>query len=122
MSIDSHTAGLLLKCLEKENNTPETQDDVYKLYKEMNENQRGGPTPEAIAFVEQNINKPCKVNHTDYEGIIVGLNTATAGFNPGFDSPVYVKITKNLGGDPRFDCAVGKTYEYPLEQVEVIED
>ena len=113
MEMDGTTAGLLLGAAALGDS-----DQLYDLYKELKSKYGGGPSAEAIAFVEANINRPCRIAYTDYTGEIVGLNTATGGFYPGSREPVYVKIT---GCETeKFKSAIGETFSYALDQVKLI--
>ena len=42
------------------------------------------------------------------------------GFYPGVRYPIYVRIAAT--GDPKFEAAVGKVYEYGMDQMEVIQN
>jgi hypothetical protein len=49
-------------------------------------------------------------------GLVERLNTSTRGFYPGGRYPIYVKILT----DTRPVDSVGKTFEYDIDQLEVI--
>lgn len=109
MSMDGITAGLLLAA----STNGAGNDEVYNLYKSLQGNNEA-PAPEIVEMVKGWIGKPCKVRYTDHVGIVHGANESTSGFYPGGRFPVYVKITES-----GCEEAVGKVFEYSLEQVEL---
>ena len=108
--MDGFTAGILLGAAKNGANS----DEVAEIYKSLKSNEDDGPSAEAIAFVEANKGKPCKVAYTSHIGVIHGLNTARSGFYPGSRFPVYVKISNGE--------AAGRVLEYDLEQVVLVEE
>ncbi len=107
MSMDGITAGLLLQAAQNGS----SQDDVYKLYKDLQGN-KDAPTPEVIELVNSWVGRTCKIKWTSHIGEIVGANTSDRGFFPGGRYPVYVKITAS-----GMENAVGSTFEYGLDQI-----
>lgn len=112
MSFDGVTAGLLLQAA----SNGASQDDVYKLYKDL-QGDRDAPAPEVIELVTSWIGRKCKVKYTSHTGVVKGPNTSDRGFYPGGRFPVYVTITAS-----GMENAVGSTFEYGLDQVELIDE
>lgn len=108
MSIDGFTAGLMLGAIKRGGG-----DEIADLYKSLNSNKDGGPTPEARAFFEEHKGKNCKIKHTTHEATIHELNEATSGFYPGSRAPIFVKITSAE--------SIGSVFEYDLDQIEIVE-
>lgn len=111
MSFDGITAGLLLQAA----NNGASQEDVYKLYKDLQGN-KDAPAPEVIELVTSWIGRACKIKHTSHTGIITDVNTSDCGFYPGGRYPAYVKITESGMKE-----AIGCTFEYGLDQIELID-
>jgi hypothetical protein len=66
------------------------------------------------------VGTPVKVLWTQYTGVVYGHNERLGGFYPGVRYPIYVRITAT--GNPKFEEAVGKVYEYGMDQMEVIQN
>lgn len=109
MSMDGITAGILLQA----DSNGSSQEDVYKLYKDLQGN-KDAPAPEIIELVTSWIGRTCKIKWTSHIGEIVGANTSDRGFYPGGRFPVYVKITAS-----GMEKAIGSTFEYGLDQIEL---
>lgn len=116
--MDAFTAELLLAAAERCEGDPGQQAMVADLYKALNKDS-GGPTAEALLFFEKHEGKRCAVRFTCYTGILTGLNTATSGFYPGSRYPFYVKITEST--DEKFSDAIGSSFQYGLDQIEILE-
>lgn len=112
MSMDGITAGILLQAAQNGS----SQDDVYKLYKDL-QGERDAPTPEVIELVTSWIGRECNVKYTSHKGIITAANTSDRGFYPGGRFPVYVKITSS-----GMEKAIGQTFEYGLDQIDFGEE
>lgn len=102
--LDSTTAGALLNALHNGADV----NDVADLYREFN-TQEGGPTPEAIAWYNENKNRMVRIKGTEWTGEVVGLNEADSGIYNGKRFPIFLKQTHS-----------GKTYEYQLDQLTLI--
>lgn len=109
--MDHFSANLLLKTLENGCSI----EDVAKIYKSIGLD-KGGPTLEQVSWFNTNKGKQVRINGTPYTGIVSMLNTASSGFYEGIRYPVYIKI------DDYDYCnqAKGMTFEYGIEQLEVI--
>lgn len=97
-------------------------ESVLRLVKEL------GPQPgeEAqlnallqLARERYPVGTPVKVLWTSYTGVVHGHNERLGGFYPGVRYPVYVRITSTE--DPKFAEAVGRVFEYGLDQMEVVQ-
>lgn len=105
--MDKFTANMLLEVAKIDN---DTGADLYKEFNVV----EGGPTQEAYDFFIANKGKLVQINGTNMYGYVKELNTSTRGFYPGYRYPIYVKICK----DERTEfSALGKTFEYSLDQL-----
>lgn len=112
MSFDGITAGMLLQAAQNGS----SHDDIYKLYKDL-QGDKDAPTPEVIELVTSWIGRKCNIKYTSHVGVVSGPNTSDCGFYPGGHFPVYVKITAS-----GMEKAVGCTFEYDLDQIELIDE
>ena len=107
MSMDPFTANLLLETLSKAHNSGDEQgwNDIIDLTKEI----RGEEKEIPEGFEEEvlsHLNEPCYIKGTLKEGVVVGFNSATEGFYPGWRYPYIVELS------------TGDRYEYEKDQVE----
>lgn len=112
MSMDKFTAEQLITAL-KNGGESDKVADLYKQIKGVNEE---GPTEEQVKFFIENEGKVVSIKGTNMTGLVVRLNTSTRGFYPGGRYPIYVKILS----DTRQVDSVGRTFEYGIDQLEVL--
>lgn len=108
-SFDGFTAGVLLSATQQSSN----REDVYKLFKSLQNADAGPPEPDIVKFIEARIGKSCTIKYASHKGVVTGVNIASRGFYPGSRYPVVVKIT-----DSSMIEAIGEVFEYGLDQVE----
>ena len=113
MSMDKFTAEQLLSAIKNGGDTEKVAD----LYKQINGASEEGPTKEQVDFFIENQGKVVAIKGTNMTGLVERLNTSTRGFYPGGRYPIYVKILT----DTRPVDSVGRTFEYDIDQLEVME-
>ena len=113
MSMDKFTAEQLLSAIKNGGDS----DKVADLYKQINGASEEGPTKEQVDFFIENQGKVVTIKGTSMTGLVERLNTSTRGFYPGGRYPIYVKILT----DTRPVDSVGRTFEYDIDQLEVME-
>ena len=113
MSMDKFTAEQLLSAIKNGGDTEKVAD----LYKQINGASEEGPTKEQVDFFIENQGKVVAIKGTSMTGLVERLNTSTRGFYPGGRYPIYVKILT----DTRPVDSVGRTFEYDIDQLEVME-
>lgn len=112
MSMDKFTAEQLLTAIKNGGDN----DQVADLYKQINGASEEGPSKEQVDFFIENQGKVVTIKGTSMTGLVERLNTSTRGFYPGSRYPIYVKILT----DTRPVDSVGRTFEYDIDQLEVI--
>lgn len=112
MTIDTFTAATLLNAAIN----GADHDQLNKLHKSL-QNENDAPSQELIDYVNSIVNRKCKIKATSHKGIIVRANLSTCGFYPGGRYPAYVRITES-----GMEKAIGNTYEYSLDQIELIDE
>ena len=113
MSMDKFTAEQLLYAIKNGGDNEKVAD----LYKQINGASEEGPTKEQVDFFIENQGKVVTIKGTSMTGLVERLNTSTRGFYPGGRYPIYVKILT----DTRPVDSVGRTFEYDIDQLEVME-
>lgn len=79
------------------------------------QNENDHPTSEQIEETRLMVGSKCKIKHTSHVGVVVGINRSKGGIYSGGRFPVIVEIT-----DSRMKEAIGQTFPYSIEQVELI--
>ena len=113
MSMDKFTAEQLLSAIKNGGESEKVAD----LYKQINGAREEGPSKEQVDFFLENRGKVVAIKGTSMTGLVERLNTSTRGFYPGGRYPIYVKILT----DTRPVDSVGRTFEYDIDQLEVME-
>lgn len=90
------------------------KQDITALYGVLSKN-TGGPTEGAERWFNDHINRKVKIIGTSYEGLVLSLNDTRGGIYSGNRYPINVRITKAN------NSAVGKVFEYSIEQLVVID-
>lgn len=115
-TLDGFTAGLLLEVASMPT-TPDDHNRFHDLVKELTGKKTAGPSKEARAYFERNLNKRVKVLGTEHIGTITELNEAKGGFYPGSRYPIFVKIEESGN-----QAAIGDLFEYDLDQLELLSE
>ena len=113
MSMDKFTAEQILSAIKNGGDTEKVAD----LYKQINGASEEGPTKEQVDFFIENQGKVVTIKGTSMTGLVERLNTSTRGFYPGGRYPIYIKILTDI----RPVDSVGRTFEYDIDQLEVMD-
>lgn len=111
MSMDSFTASVLFQAA-----TNGSKPETIVALKDSLQCENDMPTQEQILQATIMVGSKCKIRHTSHKGVVVAINKSTSGIYSGGRFPVIVEIT-----DSGMKEAIGRTFPYSLEQVELIQ-
>jgi hypothetical protein len=107
--MDNFTTNVLLQVANTD------QEFAADLYKELSSGGGNPPSEEQIKWFYENEGK--LVNVGGHVGQVVDLNTSSHGLYEGGRYPINVKIISSV----RHPTAIGNTYEYDTDQLELVE-
>lgn len=91
------------------------KQDITALYGVLSKN-TGGPTVGAERWFNDHISRCVKITGTTYVGRVIALNESRGGIYSGSRYPIKVRIEQATN-----EQAVGKVFEYGIEQLVVID-
>ena len=64
ISFDGFTAGVLLSAAQQ----PNSRNDIYNLFKSLQNADDSAPAPEIVEYIEARIGKPCTIKLASHRG------------------------------------------------------